>query len=112
MRRTALAFLLLGQSLDALTFVLFFRVVPPGFALTERNPFTVLLMLGGGVAAVAAAKVGIAAFLYWRGMRPSVAHLSPYYLAFRNIALSVAMLSGFVGATFNTYAIAQVLRLA
>ena len=39
--------LLLGQSLDALTFTLFMLIVPAGFAMAERNPIT-LWLLGAG----------------------------------------------------------------
>jgi hypothetical protein len=113
-RRNAAALLVLGQSLDALTFVLFFTIVPVGFAMVERNGIVGRMLDLGGLGLVAAVKVGLAAVIYWRATRPFGQRRLPerlhlLLLAFLNVAFVVAVASGFVGTAFNSRAVMQVL---
>jgi hypothetical protein len=107
--RTLIALLLLGQALDALTFVLFFQLYPGLTVMAERNPITAALMLGGGTAAVAFAKVGAASLVVYRSRRPL--HFGRRTMLFLTAVLAITTLSGFIGAAFNSYAIYQMASL-
>lgn len=126
--RSVLAVLLLGQSLDALTFVLFYRLAPASFLASpyERNPIVAFMLAAGGVALVATVKVGLGSLTFVTGTHrvprprwlrlPAPAWLCRfdtatrlYRLALRNVMLVIAAASGFVGALFNLRAVAMVL---
>lgn len=130
MKRTLLALIVLGQCLDALTFVLFYRVAPVLTGPSEKNWIIVAALGIGGLAGVVVLKVGIGWVTFAVGTfgvpTPAAAgrlavRLTPRWaswlgritllhrLAFRNIMLVTATASGFVGACFNTVAIWQVL---
>lgn len=100
-----LILLLVGQALDASTFLWFYRIAPPGVLQAERNPLLVAVMALGGVAAVALLKVGVAAWVAWRAHGRPLRHRRLF-----GSALALAAASGFIGAAFNTYAIVEVLR--
>lgn len=106
--RTLLALLVLGQTLDALTFTIFYRVAPPFTPVAERNPVILAAMAVGGVAAVMVLKLGITWITYFAGTRPRPP-LSRRVAVLRHVMLTIAATSGFVGAAFNTEAIRRVL---
>lgn len=132
--KAILAVLVLGQALDALTFTLFHRLAPAAFLESpyERNVIVANLLAIGGVALVAAVKVGVSGLTFATftglvrfpdlGVGRSLGRFVPlfvrriherttlYRLALRNIMLVVATGSGFVGAAFNLRAIGIVLR--
>lgn len=115
--RLILAVLVLGQSLDALTFALFHQVAPAEFLASpyEQNPLVVSLLAVGGVALVALVKVGLASLAYAGATgristpRLGSATPAPLFLAFRNVLLAGAAMSGFLGAAFNLWAVMVVL---
>jgi hypothetical protein len=96
-----------GQILDSVTFAQFFLIVPPDAVLAEQNPVTRTLMEIGGPTLVSAAKLGIA-YRIWRGV-PKLSFMVGGPRRLLRVLLPVAAVSGFVGAAFNTYAIAQLL---
>ena len=105
--------LVIGQLLDAITFVLFLLLIPAtSLVMVERNAITGFLLLNVGAVGFAITKVGIpAAVLLYRpspakpGLIPAVVRrvIPPLFL--------IASYSGFVGACFNAYAIGQVAGL-
>ena len=101
---TAPAFrLIFAQSMDALTFAVFYLAIGAGVH-AERNPLVIALMALGGVQAVVIAKVAFAALIGWRHDHTRKP-LSARYLRLRTIAISIATASGIVGAGFNLAAI-------
>lgn len=125
-KRTLLSLIVLGQALDAMTFCIFFRVAPAYGGPSERNMVILMALTLGGLAGVAAMKVGIGTLTFvtgtWHARYDSGANRSwamprhlwwtatrLHRLAFRNIMLVIAAMSGFVGLAFNTVAIGKVL---
>lgn len=97
--------LALGQSLDAVTFALFFLLVPPYIldmlGKSERNPVLLIVMQIAGVMGVVALKLLLSAWVIWRQKE--------YQHRFRIKFLTTAAgISGFIGAGFNTLALYQV----
>lgn len=125
MKRNLLALILLGQALDALTFLIFYRVAPPIVGPTEKNWLIVAVMAANGLAGVALLKVGLGwltCVMGWgqrevasganrrRSRRERLSRATlPYRLALRNVLLVGATASGFVGMAFNSVAIWRVL---
>lgn len=123
-KRTILAVLLLGQCLDALTFVAFYVMAPPVAGPTERNGLIVAIMAVAGISGVAALKVGLGGVTFlvgtvrWPSIRlPRVlpeavvaawAATLLYRLALRNVLLVTAAGSGYLGATMNAIAVGKV----
>lgn len=94
--------LVAAQSADAVTFLVFYVCIGAGVHV-ERNPLILGLMALGGIQAVAVAKIGLAALIGWRHDRRVV--LSPRYVWFRTVMMSVGAAAGIVGAGFNSAAI-------
>ena len=90
--------LLLAQSLDAATLALFYALVGPTQQLAERNPLVLALMAVGGIQLVALAKVSVAlvAIRRWQSLRHG---------RVLRLAVALAVLSGCIGAGFNTAAL-------
>lgn len=101
--------LLLAQGLDVATFLAFYLVVGPSIH-RERNPLILLLMAMGGLAAVAAFKLGVTLLVVWRSRRVIVARRR-WYGPLRIIAMAAATASGIAGAGFNAAAIIHSLGL-
>jgi hypothetical protein len=105
----ARAFLLLGQFLDALTFALFFTLVPAtilaNLTQTERNPIIAFIFGIGGVIGVVVVKLGLTLFVIYRDSkresRPK----------FTGALMIVAAGSGYLGASFNLVALFTVLQI-
>lgn len=91
-----------AQAADAATFALFMLLVPVS-QFSERNPIIAGVYAAGGVAAVAAFKVGLAVLATRR--RESVIVTRRWYGPTRTILLSTAAASGIVGASFNLAAL-------
>jgi hypothetical protein len=103
MSKADVSLLLLAQTLDALTFVLFFTLVPAGYVgAFERNPVVVAIVTFGGLGLLAAFKVGLSAFVYV--MRREEA---PTWL---RIAVLAATVSGFIGCASNVLATVQLMH--
>lgn len=133
MKRNLLALILLGQALDAMTFLIFYRVAPPIVGPTEKNWLIVAVMAAGGMAGVALLKVGLGWITcvvgtygipspgFWRQAKVQMAQripgwllwlgrrTRPYRLALGNVLLVGATVSGFIGTAFNSAAIWRVL---
>jgi hypothetical protein len=111
--RTALCLVVLGQCLDTLTFVTFYKIAPPIMGSTERNDLVLSIMLTYGIAGVVIMKVGLAGLALFIGTRPSSARVRRASvrratLTLRNALLVAAVAEGFIGAAFNSAAILQV----
>jgi hypothetical protein len=100
--------LLLAQVADVATFLAFYAWVGPSVH-QERNPILIVLMAMGGLAAVAAFKLGITALVIVRGRRAGAIRRR-WYVPLRTIAISAATASGIVGAGFNLASIVSSFR--
>lgn len=90
--------LAVGQTCDSVTFALFFFVAPSFLLVAEQNPITSTLFATGGVILVVAVKQGLTAAAIWLlAYKPP----SPKVL----VLVSIAGISGIVGATFNLFAV-------
>ncbi len=95
--------LLLAQGADVATFLAFYLAIGPSIH-EERNPLILLLMAMGGLAAVAAFKLGVTLLVVWRSRR-AVEIRRRWYGPLRTVLTSAATASGVAGAGFNLAAI-------
>lgn len=93
--------LVLAQVLDATTFALFMVVIGANGEHTERNPLVALIWALGGVTAVVAVKIAIAAIVGYRQSHPSRPITKRWYVPLQTVLISVATASGIAGAGFN-----------
>jgi len=102
--------LVVGQTLDVLTFAGFMAILPAGalpiLLAVERNPIIVTLFSAGGLAAVIVVKVSLVILILWldgRRLRPRSIPLRLFFV--------IAGVSGFIGALSNTMAISEVMEV-
>jgi hypothetical protein len=92
--------LVFAQSLDALTFLIFYIFIGPG-KFSEQNFLILLLVSIGGIWAIPVAKLGLSLLVAYRSQIPVPAKFNNV----RIVAISTATASGIVGAGFNFAAI-------
>ena len=100
--------LVIAQSIDVVTFLVFYLFLSTGSIHAERNPLVLFLMALGGVQMVGLTKVGIALLVRHRSIRNTKV-LSKKYQALRFTMLTLATASGIVGAGFNLASIIDTL---